>query len=41
MYKEDFQLEITFEEYTKRHYELWVTFTRDKKYIRKRSLDLF
>ena len=31
-YKEDFQLEIAFEEYTKRHYESWVTFARDKKY---------
>ena len=31
-YKEDFQLEIAFEKYTKRHYESWVTFARDKLY---------
>ena len=31
-YKEDFQLEIAFEKYTKRHYESWVTFARDKQY---------
>ena len=31
-YKEDFRLEIAFEKYTKRHYESWVAFARDKQY---------
>ena len=31
-YREDCQLESTFEHYTKRHYESWVAFARHKQY---------
>ena len=31
-YKEDSQLDFTFEEYTRRHYESWVAFARNKGY---------
>ena len=30
-YREDFKLEIVFEKYTKRHYESWAAFARDKQ----------